>query len=57
VAQLTQPDAARRYLSSRSGRRAMMTGDAAFNFFVLLLVGLVLTLAVAMIGLGLSAGL
>jgi hypothetical protein len=35
----------------------MMTGDAAFNFFVLLLVGLVLTLAVAMIGLGLSAGL
>jgi hypothetical protein len=35
----------------------MMTGDVAFNFFVLLLVGLVLTLALAMIGLGLSAAL
>jgi hypothetical protein len=40
-----------------SGRRAMMTGDTAFTFVVLLLLGLLITMSLLMIGIGLQGGL
>jgi hypothetical protein len=48
-----------RYFFGRSaaGRRAMMTGDTAFTFVVLLLLGLLITMSLLMIGIGLQGGL
>jgi len=59
VASFTQLERGARYFSARSaaGRRVMMTGDTAFTFVVLLLLGLLITMSLLMIGIGLQGGL